>query len=327
MLIRSDFIAPVSKRSQALIRLDLWPSITKATRQAGPCHVAVAYVGKSAPKLLPLKKGSVLVCDFSRSSLERGLIHPDAIRAYLEAGVEVHSWENLHAKVFCFGEEAFVGSCNASAHSAQVLTEAAMRVTDPTMVREIRNFVIGLRGARIGPLHLEQMAAYYCPPEWEKKSAGVPFDRISFRTNRVPLWLVDLPKDASEEAEKQANAGAAKARRLISDPSGFELDWFEWNSKKGVPRPIRENGGEIVRVERTGKRAIIYAPARFLEQKPIGDTSGYLIRIEAPIDAKPLPLSRAVRKLGAQWGDPLANIKVSRLIGHSDFANNLRQLW
>jgi len=305
--------------SSSLLSDNLWPSITAAAKESR-CHVAVAYVGRHAPELLPLQKGSILVCDFSRSALERGLTNPDAIRSYLKDGVEVHSWENLHAKVFSFGDVAYVGSCNASHHSANVLTEAAVRVTDPKVVKDVSQFVLGLRGSRVGPRLVEKMAGFYRAPAWEK--GGRMNSKVSAQ---VPLWVADVSEDPSVEAEAQAQHDMSRAKKMVSDPSAFELDWIEWTPD--IPKTIRENAGEILMLYGYGQRRKAHPPARFLWSAKIKGTKSKIIWIECPSNAKPISISQVVRKLAPDFGKLLTEIKYSHLVRNFEFAKQLRQLW
>jgi hypothetical protein len=54
-------------------------------KQPGRCHVAVAYFGSGASKLLPLKTGSVLVIDMSERGREIG---PDEAIGGFETSTE-----------------------------------------------------------------------------------------------------------------------------------------------------------------------------------------------------------------------------------------------
>ena len=309
----------------SLISENLWPSITSAAKETR-CHVAVAYVGRHAPEILPLQPGSILVCDFSRSALERGLTNPDAIRVYLKAGVEVHSWENLHAKVFSFGDVAYVGSCNASYNSANVLKEAALRITDQKAVAEVSNFVLSLRGSRVGPQLVEQMAGFYRPPAWEQGPALLPNQRTKQPVPpHPPLWIAVLSRDSSELAEKQSEKTESYATTLISDPAAFELKWFEWTPN--IPVSIRESSGEIILIDATTRSKVVSPPARFLRMEDIKGRGSKVVRIESPVTLDPMPLAKAVKTLGPELGKLLKEIRSSQLIKNSEFALRLRQLW
>ena len=92
----------------------LWPRITSLiAKQPGECLVAVAFVGGNVADILPVSKGSVLVVNMGRSAVELGLTNPYEVGRLLRRGVEIHTAENLHAKVFVFSDRAIVGSMNS----------------------------------------------------------------------------------------------------------------------------------------------------------------------------------------------------------------------
>ena len=128
----------------------IWERITALTKkQSGKCQVAVAYFGKHASELLPLEKGSTLVVDMSRKAVGSGQTNPSEIIKLLKNGVEIHSVENLHAKVFVLGKSAIVGSTNVSQLSAGSLIEAAIETTDAAIVASCKRFVLDYAGEYI----------------------------------------------------------------------------------------------------------------------------------------------------------------------------------
>ena len=128
----------------------IWDRITSLTKkQTGRCQVAVAYFGKHASDLLPLEKGSTLVVDMSPKAVGSGQTNPAEIIKLLKKGVEIHSVENLHAKVFVLGNMAIVGSTNASQLSAGSLIEAAVETTDEAVVSSCKQFVLDNTGEYI----------------------------------------------------------------------------------------------------------------------------------------------------------------------------------
>src|SRR5437867_1112590 len=103
-----------------LLTTNPWPAITiAATENPTRSYIAVAYVGTGGAKLLPLRRGSMLVVDASRRAVSCGQTNPTDLLGLIKAGVRVYSVENLHAKVFVLGRLAFVGSTNVSTHSAE----------------------------------------------------------------------------------------------------------------------------------------------------------------------------------------------------------------
>lgn len=123
----------------------IWPRITKLCK-SGRAYVAVAYLGKSGRKLLPLCAGSVLVVDASEGAVKQGQTNPAELMKFVRAGVDVHSAADLHAKVFAFPEAVQIGSTNVSQNSAKHWQEAASLSTDRRVIKAAREFVLDLAG-------------------------------------------------------------------------------------------------------------------------------------------------------------------------------------
>ena len=226
--------------------------------------------------------------------------------------MEVHSWANLHAKVYAFGDVAIVGSCNASAHSAEVLTEAAIRITDPAGVNECTEFVLSLRGDRVLPGLVDVRAAQYRPAPSARKTA----------TGQSPLWFAVYKRNATDAAHALAEAGEGEASSLLSSDEA-SLEWFEWSGK--FPELIRQQAGEIIVKDLDGS---FQPPGRFLKLEPVpGKKRSSVVWMERPDGAEPISNSKAKRMLGPDYGAKLDSIKSSRLIPDGEFAKRLRRLW
>src|SRR6185369_13773316 len=169
---------------------------------------AVAYFAAGASKLLPLRKGSVLVVDMSERAVKSGQTDPKELIELLNKGVEVHSVENLHAKVFVLGDRAFVGSTNVSRRSADHLREAAIETVARSVVAACRQFVESLRGEPVDVEHAAAMAKLYRPPKvagnGRRRRRG---SNVDARTPaHAPLWAVALePNGYDSEDESEAN--------------------------------------------------------------------------------------------------------------------------
>lgn len=75
-------------------------------------YVAVAFLGKAATTLLPLREGGMLVTRAKKNAVKAGLVDPREGLKLLRRGVRVHDCAHLHAKVFVFGSRAMVGSAH-----------------------------------------------------------------------------------------------------------------------------------------------------------------------------------------------------------------------
>lgn len=106
--------------------------------------VAVAYIGSDAPRLLPLKRGDILVCDASEASIKSRTTSADALRTFHNRGVKIYSREGLHSKIVVLADRVFVGSANASRHSEQDLDEVMLETVNKAVVKQSRSYVMDL---------------------------------------------------------------------------------------------------------------------------------------------------------------------------------------
>jgi hypothetical protein len=167
--------------STDFIHSGIWATLTKAARASSQrCYVAVAYFGKGACKMLPLKEGSRLVVDASDLAVKSGQTCPQDLIDLQAIGVEIYSVRNLHAKVFVLGRAAFIGSANASNRSKNQLVEAVIRTTDRLVIEASRQFVNDLRGQELTPEVLKRLNKIYRPP-------------LIPGGNRIPVGFSDKP--------------------------------------------------------------------------------------------------------------------------------------
>lgn len=103
----------------------------------------IAYIGRDAPALMPLKAGDWLVCDASDAAIKQQLTSVEALRTFRRRKVAVFSVSGLHAKVIASSTSAWVGSANASRNSAENLIEASVKVTG-VQARRVRQWAESL---------------------------------------------------------------------------------------------------------------------------------------------------------------------------------------
>ena len=143
------------------VRREPWPAITSAVNGAnGRVRVAIAYFGTESHDLLPLKEGDTLVCDASERAVKNGSTNPTALKEFVCHGVDVWSYEGLHAKVVVLPRRAFVGSANASRNSSERLFEAVIETTDTDEIRDLRAFVNDLCVKPIDLTDLERLKKF-----------------------------------------------------------------------------------------------------------------------------------------------------------------------
>lgn len=215
-----------------LITDDVWRRLTAAARATRrPGFAAVAYLGKAAGRLLPLRTGSRLVVDASRAAVAAGQTCPSELARLTKRGVRIFSVENLHAKVFVLGNRAYVGSANASHHSAGRLLEAVTATTDRRVVLAARSYVRRLCQHELGPEELRRLERIYRPPRiagrglsQRHRSTRSLLERGLPRLRVVQLRLKDPPSGA----EKVERVGERAAKRKMKHRRTHTLQAFWW---------------------------------------------------------------------------------------------------
>lgn len=279
-----------------LISDGVWRRLSSAARaSARAADVAVAYLGKGAARLLPLPKGSRLLVDASDGAVKSGQTCPDELRKLRLRGVRVFSTENLHAKVFVFGSTAFVGSANASRHSADVLEEAVVAITDPGVVGAAREFVRSRCLHELGPEELKRLHAIYRPPR-------IPGAKPSRRSNggtRSQLRRVRIaqltPSEFPDGSEGVQERGTATARKRMEKPRSHELDDFFWHGKCAF-----QPGDIVIQVvDEGGGRRMVSAPGTVTHRAvwSNGRRRCTFVYLELP-KRRRLELGRLARRIG-----------------------------
>ena len=217
--------------SVELVTSNIWQTITAAARKsARSAHVAVAYVGQGASRLLPLRWGSRLVVDASLAAVKSGQTCPEELAKLIKKGVRVYSVPNLHAKVFAFSRRAFIGSTNVSRHSAHALVEAVVATTDPAAVNGAREFVRDQCLNELGPEAIATLERSYRPPRFggghPRRKRG-PAGRVATQMPRVLLTQLCHGRPP-EESEGAQESGRGAAKRRMASPRRHVVDDFWW---------------------------------------------------------------------------------------------------
>ena len=238
---------------------DIWSAIrTEAKQYQGKSFVAVAYFGTGASKRLPLKKGSILVVDATDKAVKSGQTNPSELKKLQDKGVRIFSSPNLHAKVFVFGEVAFVGSTNVSENSEDVYSEASIRCEQISVVSQARQFVRSLAINEMGPSRLEKLIKIYNSRKRSKEGAKKKKKQIGPR-----FFVVRLTADEEDEDDREEiDAGKEIAKKLISSKRTHEVNYF-WNRSKSNKY---RSGDAVLQVVLNDSRKILHVlpPAEYL---------------------------------------------------------------
>jgi hypothetical protein len=289
--------------SLKLITDDVWGALTKAAQQSKkPAHVAVAYFGKGAADLLNLRPESRLVVDASDAAVKSGQTHPGDLQRMLRRKIAVYSAPSLHAKVFAFDKEVFIGSPNVSKHSAEVLQEAIIRIGDSRVIQSARDFIKGLCLEPLGPKALKRLQKLYRPPRFVlgQHRPGGRIQRLS--TLRVVQTRAIHVSDRLAQAIEVGHKAAVKKRR---HKSGFAIEEFSWQGRSQSQSPFRA-GQLVIQVHTSGRRREVSPPGHVIHIQPYRDGASRrkLIYVELP-DRDWEPFSRFgmnVRKMLARGG-------------------------
>jgi hypothetical protein len=271
----------------------IWKSITAAATSARkPSLAAVAYFGKGASKLLPLPPGSHLVVDASEHAVKNGQTHPADLKLLQNRGVVIFNSPSLHAKVYVFGSLAFIGSANASNRSAKILTEAIVKTSDRSVVRDAKAFVEDHCLDEMTPGRLNKLQKLYRPP----RVPGGDTSRKSPRAEIPRLRLAQLkPIDAPAGSEVTEQKGLAIAESRRKNKRGYTVDFFWWPSKC----PYYEGDKVIQITEYPDGRRLIDAPADVIHTRTWRRRNGSeitFVYLELP-DVRRVSLKKLVERL------------------------------
>ena len=307
-----------------LLTQNIWPRLTAQARKSNQCFIAVAYLGNGATKLLPLKSGSRLVVDLSENAVKSGQTSPHEILKFIARGVNVSSVGNLHAKVFVLGKHAFIGSANASTHSANTLIEAMIETTNKSTVIACRRFVDSMSGEVITPEYAMRMVKLYRPP------------RIVFRPSTAkhsvpshpPLWAIPLGfTEWDSEDKRQEKIGVRVAKQKLRDVKKFEIRTFQW---EGLLLKDRLKCGDKLIEATTEKRGrlMIAPPATVLlvrKYKKEGKLFS-LIHVEARKGVKQKHIRFVLKQVGNK-ANQLKKLRGAKLLRNAKLVHALFQLW
>lgn len=202
--------------SSTLITGSVWGRIKKLSKSPSPALVAVPYFCAGASDLLKVRIGSLLVIKFDREAIGSGQVDPREVVKAIKRGVEVHSCSNLHAKVYVFGNTAFVGSSNVSRHSENYLLEACVETTERRVVSNAKKFVRSLLGDKVGLEYAERMIPFY-RPRLQSRTRGGRIKGKKKTPSHSDLWLVSLVQRGWQD-----------------------VDWCAWQSQRDRVLDVRQ---------------------------------------------------------------------------------------
>lgn len=227
---------------------ELWAELRRTARTSKRLEAAVAFVGRNPEAVLRWPKDTTLVADVSALSVKTGRTSARGVKKLQKTGAKVRSVADLHAKVYVFDKVAFIGSPNASEHSAH-LEEAAVRLTKPAEVAAARAFVRRLwKDASPLPDNLLRQLVKMEPARLGGGGGGGGGARKPSRPTRRggladilkgrSLWLDAVsPAEIPTEVERARKRSASRLADDHEVEKAAEVEWTTLNRRtfKKVP--------------------------------------------------------------------------------------------
>lgn len=310
----------------------IWPRITALAKQRKGI-VAVAYLARRARTLLPLLRGSLLVVNASERTVGAGLTDPAELRWFLKRGVEVYSVENLHAKVFVFGDTAIIGSTNVSQHSAGRLLEAAVLVRTRPVVAACRKFVVDMTEVQLTLPQVERLSKLYRPPtfpgEKQVRRAQQKSKRRRIVSEHPPLWLVSLDHDTWDDEDREQAKKARPGARAKIHRATEELDEFQYTGKPFCER--LSEGDLVIQVWSEGRKYYVSQAAHVVKLKRY--TKGprkresMIVFLGVPRPGRPKEYSRLLAGLSPRHRQVMRNLDKPHPVRDDETRAALLRAW
>lgn len=284
-----------------------------------PCLAAVGYAGQGASALLPLPPRSTLVVDASEAAVKAGQTDPNALLRLIRRGVRVFSKAGLHAKVFVAGRRAFIGSNNASRHSADHLIEAAVVTSHAPTVDSARRFIRTHTTRQLTPVQTERLIKLHRPPQI---AGGRGRGRRTEAERGPRLHLVQLvEEDLAEEVRAELDRQLERARTKRKHPRAYQVDSFVVNDPCGY----QEHDIVIQVLKASSTKRLITAPGNIIHTKSLRSGRG---RITFVYVERPRTRQRNVRSIAKRVGrGSLRKLMRDGEVRNRRFAEQLLEAW
>ncbi|MBX9601955.1 MAG: phospholipase D family protein [Bryobacteraceae bacterium] len=177
---------------------------------------------------------------------------------FQKRGVELYLRADLHAKVCLLGRHVIIGSANLSAHSRDVLDEAALYTSDEHIVSIVKKWFEDRMSEPVSPKWLQHCKKIYKPPK--DFVAKKPTRRSPSR--RVWLLGTDSWDDFPEAELSTIESGEHVAAKMLGDRRRYEVEMIRWTGKPRF-RDLMMPGDVIIEAH----EGYVYPPGRFLHMR------------------------------------------------------------
>lgn len=212
---------------QFLSGKELWSTLVQLSKECRSRQmIAVPYIGKDSSPLLKFRKNDVLLCALTEQNSKAGNIYPAEIRLLQKQGVRVYQRDNLHAKIYLFGNKAVICSANLSSSSKNRLDEVGLLTNNPKVLKSIREWFSERLVEPVTPGWLKHCENMYQPP---KGGLGNPTKQKRPSIHKQSAWVIfghlsDYPE--FEDAERQR--GFQTAKKYLEKPRNYDVEEFRF---------------------------------------------------------------------------------------------------
>ena len=245
---------------------NIWQQVKSIVRKEKRKAAAIAYV--STNNFIRFKQGDTLVCDASDQAIGTGETSAAVLREFFNAGAELYSCQNLHAKVLVFGKNVLIGSSNLSQSSADSLRELALLTTRSQIISQASAFIHRLKenSIPINKTFIERISKIKVirqgPTRRKRTNKPLIFGN---RTWLFRVYLVD--SERYKEEEKYVKKAEKIVKKQHTDLKN-EISWVRWTGKSRLRQLAREGDTIIVMHSASrGKQITISAPTPILKRQ------------------------------------------------------------
>jgi hypothetical protein len=248
--------------STVVVGEGVWPAIRHALRGRRAPIAAVAYVTASD---LPLKPGSILVCDAEEQTVRQGKTNPRVLGPMLKDGVRVFSMPGLHAKMLAGQDAAVVGSANLSNSSAERLIEAVAILPGSRHASAVRRQIELLisEARELDPVEVKRLIGIYRPPP---PSSSSPTRRSTLW--RVATWREDWTDEEVAAAERGEPLAMQALRREFRGATAHAWRLDQVSLLKRMVANGLDRGMEVVECLHRGRSIMVQPIAKLLHVEP-----------------------------------------------------------
>jgi len=227
----------------------LWVELSKKFAKHKRIRAAIAYVTTNH---LDFRKGDLLVCDASDSSIKGGKTSASTLRSFFNEGAEIYSYDGLHSKVAIIDEYALIGSANLSENAGVGTCEASLLTDDLQIGGLIQAFVEAVKdeSKRVDEKFLKRIEAL--PVVQAKGITRSSKKKVNIGTSRVWFIATRVLDDKIAEVEAEYESKGLKRAVKNIEKTGYEIRSLRWTGKSRFRAEAKQ--GDLVIEALTTKR-------------------------------------------------------------------------